>query len=558
MLNQREMQILEEKSSHTYRAARPTSKTADILPTPLSGERPTAYADRVGSWYVSTVTAEHRKKHGLYLTPVAVADFMAGLHGGEECNLRILDPAAGAGILLCALVEQAVECKKINALHISAYEIDEGLLPCLMATLAYLEKWCDSRGVKLDSNLIHGDFILDHSHNLRENGSLLSSQESCFYDVVVANPPYFKISKNDPRAVAASSVVHGQPNIYGLFMAVGASILKEGGELIFITPRSFASGQYFKAFREQFFALIRPETVHVFESRVDAFSRDEILQENIILKGVRQQQAYNGTAHVTISTSHGARDITAPTHRIVALSDILDKPKGMTLRLPVSDEESHLLNAVDAWQGSLKKYGLNISTGPVVPFRATELLDTSGDVPATHTPLLWMNHINAMHTEWPKRTKKPEYIKNEATARGLLVPNRNYVLLRRFSAKEEKRRLNASPYLAAEFAAPLVGLENHLNYIHRPEGELTVEEAIGLAALLNSGIMNRYYRVINGNTQVSATELRVLPLPPHETIIEIGRAISRYNGNAEAMLDNVVTDILCLPEFQKEREKEYA
>lgn len=558
MLHQREAQILEEEGICANRTPRSASKHVNELPLPLSGERPADYADRVGSWYVSTVTAEHRKQHGLYLTPIAVADFMASLHSGKEKLIRVLDPAAGAGILLCAFVERAVEHQKTTVLHATAYEIDSGLLPCLKATLAYLEKWCASRGVQLNSELVHGDFILDHSHNLPDNGCLFNGQQKHLYDAVIANPPYFKINKSDPRAIATASIVHGQPNIYGLFMAVGASILKEGGELIFITPRSFASGQYFKAFRERFFALIKPETVHVFESRIDAFSRDDVLQENIILKGKRQHKAYNSNAQVTISTSHGARDITTPTNRTVVLSDILDKPKGMTLRLPVSDEESHLLDTVDAWHGSLNKYGLNISTGPVVPFRATDLLDTSGEVPATHMPLLWMNHINAMHTEWPKSIKKPEYIKNEAGARGLLVPNRNYVLLRRFSAKEEKRRLNASPYLAAEFSSPSIGLENHLNYIHRPEGELSVEEAIGLAALLNSDIMNRYYRVINGNTQVSATELRVLPLPPHDKIIAIGKAMTKYNGNAEAMLDKVVTDILRLPEFQYEQEEEYA
>src|SRR5277367_3586652 len=82
-------------------------------------------------------------------------------------------------------------------------------------------------------------------------------------------------------------VVHGQPNIYALFMAVTASLLRNGGEFLFITPRSFASGPYFRLFREKFFAAVRPVGVHVFGSRREAFGRDEVLQESIILKGVR-------------------------------------------------------------------------------------------------------------------------------------------------------------------------------------------------------------------------------------------------------------------------------
>ena len=98
-------------------------------------------------------------------------------------------------------------------------------------------------------------------------------------------------------------------------------------------------------------------------------------------------------------------------------------------------------------------------------------------------------------------------------AKALLTPNRNYVLLRRFSAKEEARRLTAAPYIAADFGVPAVGLENHLNYVHRPGGTLSEDEAWGLAALYNSRLLDIWFRTVNGNTQVSATELRAMPLP---------------------------------------------
>ena len=48
--------------------------------------------------------------------------------------------------------------------------------------------------------------------------------------------------------------------------------------MVYLTPRSFASGAYFRAFREWLFARIRPIRIHVFGSRKDAFHRDEVLQ----------------------------------------------------------------------------------------------------------------------------------------------------------------------------------------------------------------------------------------------------------------------------------------
>ena len=93
-------------------------------------------------------------------------------------------------------------------------------------------------------------------------------------------------------------------------------------------------------------------------------------------------------------------------------------------------------------------------------------------------------------------------------AEPLLLPNRNYVLLRRFNAKEEPRRLTAAPWLASEFAVPEIGTENHRNYIHRRGGTLPDDEAWGLAALYNSRLLDTWFRAVNGNTQVSATEPR--------------------------------------------------
>jgi adenine-specific DNA-methyltransferase len=360
--------------------------------------------------------------------------------------------------------------------------------------------------------------------------------------VIISNPPYFKIPKEGPHAQAAITVVHGQPNIYGLFMAVGAALLRQGGEFVFITPRSFASGPYFQQFRQQFFQMIRPQQVHVFGSRREAFSRDEVLQENVILRGVREDgwSRRGGDHEMVISTTAGVGDLSAPVRRVERLAAILDlESKDKVLRLPVSSEDDEAIKLVDSWQGSLQAYGMNISTGPVVPIRAREFLDDVGEHPRTHAPLLWMQHVHALRVTWPNGCRKAQYIKDEPTSRPLLVPNRNYVLMRRFSAKEEHRRLTAAPFLAKHFKGHWVGLENHLNYIHRPGGTLTEEETWGLAALLSSALLDTYFRISNGNTQVSATELRAMPLPDLDIIRALGREVMALEDPA-AQIDDLV------------------
>jgi adenine-specific DNA-methyltransferase len=208
--------------------------------------------------------------------------------------------------------------------------------------------------------------------------------------------------------------------------------------------------------------------------------------------------------------------------------------------LPTSDLDEDILEVVDSWTETLCSQGLEISTGPVVAFRAKQYLQDKRNTPSC-VPLLWMQHIKSQEVIWPLNGnfRKPQFIESEPP---LMVKNANYVLLRRFSAKEEARRLVAAPYLADDYPYSQIGLENHLNYIYGQKRELTIEETTGLSALLNSGLIDRYFRISNGNTQVNATELRALPIPSLAVVTSIGKALIKETNEAD--LDAIVIQTL--------------
>ena len=510
----------------------------------MPGERPTEYADRIGEYHVSSKSETHRKQHGLYLTPVAAADFMAAQIQVAGDRLRVLDPAAGTGILCCAAVEALAERDQPPSwIELVAYEVDAELIEPLQAVLDYLQEWGSrEHGIKVEERIESTDFVLAHAGTLRwENSLIRYAPDDREFDIAISNPPYFKINKRDPRAILASSVVYGQPNIYALFMAVSGALVRPGGDFISITPRSFTSGLYFRQFRRIFFNLIQPTLVHAFRSRREAFRRDDVLQENVILRGTRLKTPPDDRqAPLIISSSRGVRDLNEARRRSTTLEAAIDFDR--VLRLPVSEDDARVLDLVDSWPNTLASLGLGISTGPVVPFRAKDLVKREGQVPESHVPLLWMNHVRPMQITWPLHRHKPEYIERQG-AEKLLLPNRNYVLLRRFTAKEEVRRLSAAPYVAHSLPVPQVGLENHLNYIYRQTGMLTDEEAWGLAALYNSRLLDTYFRCLNGHTQVNATELRAMPLPTSEFIVELGERIRQFD-NPINHLDPLVADMV--------------
>src|SRR5271157_652054 len=112
----------------------------------LPDERPTILADAAGADYASRVSVDHRKDHGLYLTPVSVADFMAAQIHASGATVRILDPGAGAGILLCAAVEALVaRANPPRRIELVGYEVDAELTKVLRVVLAKLQACAAAR-----------------------------------------------------------------------------------------------------------------------------------------------------------------------------------------------------------------------------------------------------------------------------------------------------------------------------------------------------------------------------------------------------------------------------
>ena len=489
-----------------------------------SGHLPTTFADILGTETRNRKEESECKSQGIYLTPVEIASYMANLATVEKEEIVVLDPSAGAGILLAALVERYVK-NNVSKIQMHAYETDKELFNVLEKTCKYLASWAQAKGACITYTLYNTDFII-------ECGEISSQKQK--YDIVIANPPYFKLNKSDQRAKICDRIVYGQPNIYSFFMMISAEMLTNEGELIFITPRSFASGSYFKKFRKEFLNSVKIKEFHTFVSRKDSFKRNNVLQETIITKATKHQNS-QGTILITSINTSNLNDISSI--NIPYSTAVNMNHAEQHILLPVTDDDLRIIKLVQSWSNSLDKMRLKISTGPVVAFRAKEFLSNSED---GCVPLLWLNNVRTMEVLWPIN-KRYNYISNSNKSRKLLVENKNYVLLRRFSSKDDKRRLVAAPYLNSDNDMQQIGLENHLNYIHSKTSNLTTDLTHGLAAVLSSSILEKFFRIFNGNTQVSASEMLTLPLPDQGLIEDIGEKI--FNNKLKlADVDNLLND----------------
>jgi adenine-specific DNA-methyltransferase len=510
---------------------------------PIANEIPNHFADRLGIYYASLVNQEHKKEKGQFFTPKEIASLMGSFAKTSNTSLRILDPGCGTAILTCALTEHLLSNKNLQSIELVAYETDNDLIPFSKKSLDYLKEWLLSKNVDFNYSINTKDFVLENANCLSENVDLFSEKAEP-YDIIISNPPYFKLSIDDKRSIAAKPVVNGHPNIYAIFMAVSAKLLKENGEIIFITPRSFASGSYFKLFREYFFKIIEIDNVHLFVSRKDTFNRDKVLQETVIIKGKRKEKN-NPNHNVVVSSSQGLKDILTPeikTFKQKVLIDLSSNEK--ILYLPTNDFEESILNIFKNWNGNLNKFNIQISTGPVVGFRSKDYIQENYENGKVFlAPLFWLHNVKQMILEWPlPKPEKGQYVRIENESKSILIPNKNYILLRRFSSKDDKSRLIAAPYFCNFIKSEYIGVENKVNYIYRPKGHLDRNEIVGLCALLNSTLFDSFFRIFNGNVNVSATELREIPLPELETINEIGNNIILSNDFSVENINKIVIE----------------
>jgi adenine-specific DNA-methyltransferase len=315
-------------------------------------------------------------------------------------------------------------------------------------------------------------------------------------------------------------------NLYTAFLALAVAHSKDGGEIVAIIPRSFCNGTYFRPFRQWLLDRVALTHIHVFESRSKAFKEDEVLQENIIVH-LRRGKA-QGT--VIVSTSH---DSTFSDYKesVMQFSEIVKSRDAESfIHVPTLEVNG----AAALFSHSLEQLELTVSTGPVVDFRVRESWLSRPE--ANCAPMLYAHHFKGGGFSWPKEHKKPNAVKLNDQTRKWLMPRGCYTVTKRFSSKEEKRRLVA--YVVEPDLLPYeqYGFENHLNVFHSEKNGLRPEIAHGLALFLNSTLVDKQFRNFSGHTQVNATDLRSMRYPSRELLIEFGQwAIGQERLSQEAI-----------------------
>ncbi len=439
-------------------------------------------------------------------------------------ELRLLDAGAGSGILTAAVVAEVCArppSTRPDALHATVWEIDERLVTDIARTFEHCRGVCDAAGVRFTGVLRQENFILEAAR-LLVHGGLFTPRVATSFHVAILNPPYRKLGSGSAERAAMSAVGIETSNFYSAFVWLALRLLEDGGELVAITPRSFMNGSYFLPFRQVLASELGFRRVHMYDARDVAFAGDSVLQENVIFHGVRG----GGRGKITITTSYGPDDAGLAERTIDSTELILPTDPACVVHVVPDMIDAQIARKMRALPGTLAGLGVRVSTGKVVGFRARDRLRAEpreGDA-----PLIMPRHFAHGFVAWPNTAgSKPNALAVSGLDDELLLPAGWYVLVHRFSSKEEKKRVVASLYDPARVDAEAVAFDNKLNVLHAGNVGLSEDLAKGLAVFLNSTALDAYFRQFSGHTQVNADDLRSLSVPTKSELEHLGRCVKR-------------------------------
>lgn len=451
---------------------------------------------------------------GQFMTPAPIARFMASLFQRWPSQISLLEPGAGIGSLALTFGRRFFERQPGGSLKITAYEIE----PLLAEHLSrHLSQLANGRKAQVEAEIVRRDFIRE--------AALVSSFQSQRFTHVILNPPYRKIGRESEYRKLLRLIGVETGNLYTAFLALAVELTSEGGEVVAIVPRSFCNGRYFRPFRSWLLDKVAITQIHVFESRKKAFRDDDVLQENIIVHLIRKGKQ----GPVLISSSDGdsfdsytARHL--PFERVVSVGD----PERF-IHIPTFETNGTF------GCHSLAELGLDVATGPVVDFRLRQHLLAVPEPGSV--PLLYAHHFAGGELKWPRAHRKPNALFVNDDTKRWLMPSGWYTVTKRFSAKEERRRIVAYVVDPRKLPYDQYGFENHLNVIHSNKAGISEDLARGLALFLNSTLVDRHFRNFSGHTQVNATDLRSMKFPTRQTLVRFGKWAAKQETVEQSRID---------------------
>ena len=224
---------------------------------------------------------------------------------------------------------------------------------------------------------------------------------------------------------------------------------------------------------------------------------------------------------------------------VVYYPEIVDmNSRELIINVPTEEKQDYIKVST-----AYKSLGFMVSTGPVVDFRNKEYIVSNSSSDAI--PLIYPQNIQAFKVLCPCDPGKNVYITLNPATKKQMYETGYYVVVRRFSSKEEKRRIVAALVNPQDFITDYLAFENHLNVFHNQGKGLDSDVAYGLVAFLNSEGFDSEFRLFSGHTQVNVSDLKRMKYPSLKQLRDMGSKLQETELSYQVFEDILKEVIDC-------------
>jgi adenine-specific DNA-methyltransferase len=457
----------------------------------------------IGTFYTLLLPSAVRRAQAAYFTPPHLARVLLDLvrdFGFDPLLHTAIDPAAGGAAFLSTLASEMREAgapaSRIFA-RLNGMEIDRGLARLSEALIAARV----GKPVRKKESLV---VVKD----------ALRAKLAATYDLVIANPPYGRVSPTDLSTEKWRDVCHpGHLNKYALFTDLCLRLSKPGGLLALVLPSSFVAGPLYGRLRTHIREKAEVLVLASVATRSDVFV--DVAQDVSIIV------ARTGAAHrVSRAVSFG---------RVTGIGPFKTSSAGL---LPSAADSPWVWpgkqRGIAVGGSSLADFGATIRAGYFVWNRELERMSKRRRS-KRDLPLIWARNIRPPHFCHPKAKQGAgiDFVRFEQESAGIV--RTDALVMQRTTNSLQPRRLVAarvSPSVTARWGGFVT--ENHTIVITAP----SVKILNTLRFLLNSAAVDARYRQLSGTASVSVTLLRGLDLPSPSALAD---SIARFGFTEKAI-----------------------
>jgi tRNA1(Val) A37 N6-methylase TrmN6 len=314
------------------------------------------------------------------------------------------------------------------------------------------------------------------------------------FDIIIGNPPYFVI-KNDEKLKTKYEELYpylksGRVNIYQLFLGCSAHLLSESGVMTFIHPKTLLSDVYLSAARKFLLSYFPSFDIVNIVSRTDTFGA--VLQSVVVTLWNKSKKEKK--CHVTEIFKKSEFDtmsfLTLPKDDIVSPYDTL---------LVSGNPDVY---KIEKKLRQVETLPLNFATGSIEWNKYSSHL--SGIKKSGSKRLIYGENIQRFYVAESRIRAGTTFLSGKTSVPVLTNPA---IFTQRTTAVEQPYRVIASIVDPRKFDTAIVS-ENHTNVFIFEDSKA----AYYILGILNSKLIDFYFRLFNSNTQVSSTELNRLPI----------------------------------------------